>query len=120
MTNDTSTNASLEVLARRRLERTQRRDELTEAIAQVDAALTTLLAPGEAALIDGEPVWVLQPGNRRWNEDKAREVLPPPLIDACTVTETHLDAKTAKGQLPPDLYAACTVEGRPFVKKAGR
>lgn len=120
MTNDTSTNASLEVLARRRLELTQRRDELTEAIAQVDAALMTLLAPGEAALIDGEPVWILRSGNRRFSADKAREVLPETLVAAITVTETHLDGKVAKEVLPPALYTEVCTEGRPFVAKAGR
>lgn len=112
--------SALEVLARRRLELTARREDIDASIAEVDAALMTLLQPGEAAQIDGEPVWIIQPGNRRWNEDKAREVLPEPLIDACTVTETHLDQKVAKGQLPPDLWIKCTVEGRPFVKKARR
>ncbi len=110
----------VEVLARRRLALTARRDDLTESIEQVDQALLTLLQPGEAATIDGEPVWVVQPGNRRWNDDKAREVLPETLIEAITVTEPRIDPKLAKGQLPPDLYSACTVAGRPFVKKAGR
>lgn len=112
--------SAVEVLARRRLELTARRDELTESIEQVDAALLTLLQPGEAALVDGEPVWIVAPGNRRWNDDKAREVLPETLIEAITVTEPRIDPKLAKGQLPPDLWTACTVAGRPFVKKAGR
>lgn len=109
---------ALEVLARRRLELTARRDEIVDAISQVDTAIMTLLEPGEAATVDGNPVWIVQPGARRWNEDKAREVLPPMLLDACTITETRLDPKAAKAQLPPDLYAQCTVEGKPYVKRA--
>lgn len=111
--------SAIEVLARRRLELTARREDLDASIAEVDAALLTLLEPGEAAAIDGEPVWVVTAQNR-WSEAKAREVLPPVLIDACTVTESHLDAKTAKAQLPPDLYRQCCAEGRPFVRKASR
>lgn len=112
--------SALEVLARRRLELTARRDELTETIEQVDAALMTLLQPGEAALIDGEPVWVVRSGNRRFNPDKAREVLPETLVASITVTETRLDAKTAKEILPPRLYDEVCTEGRPFVAKAKR
>ena len=120
--NSTMTNpndSAIEVLARRRLELTAKRDDIDDSIAQVDAALMTLLQPGEAALIDGQPVWVVTSQNR-WSEAKAREVLPDVLIDSCTVTDTHLDAKVAKAQLPPDLYAKCTVSGKPFVRKAGR
>lgn len=112
--------SALEVLARRRLELTARRDELTETIEQVDAALLTLLQPGEAALIDGEPVWIVAPGNRRWNDDKAREVLPETLIEAITVIEPRIDRKLAKQVLPPALYLECTVQNKPHIAKAGR
>lgn len=120
MTNTPDTTASVEVLARRRLELTARRDDIVEAIEQVDQALLTLLEPGEAAKIGDEVVWVVRSGNRRFSADKARAVLPDTLIEAITVTETRIDAKAAKEVLPPALYAEVCTEGRPFVAKAGR
>lgn len=121
MTNPpTDKSTALEVLARRRLELTARREDLDATIAEVDAALMTLLEPGQSATIDGAPVWTLRHGNRRFNADKAREVLPETLIDAITVTETRLDSKVAKDVLPPALYVMACTEGKPFVAKAGR
>lgn len=120
MTNAPDSTAAVEALARRRLELTARRDDITAAIDQVDEALMTLLQPGEAAQIDGDNIWVIRSGNRRFNPEKAREVLPETLINAITVTETHLDAKVAKEVLPPALYNEVCTEGRPFVAKAGR
>lgn len=117
---NTDTQPALEVLARRRLELTAKRDDIDQAIADVDRALMDLLAPGESALIDNQPVWTVRPGNRRWNEDKAREALPGHVLDSITVTETRLDPKVAREVLPPALYAQCTVDGKPFVAKAGR
>ena len=116
MTNPNDT--AIEVLARRRLELTARRDEIVEAIKQVDSAMLTLLQPGEAATVDGQPVWVVRSGNRRFSEDKAREVLPETLVESITVTETHLSGKVAKEILPPALYASACTTGRPFVAKA--
>lgn len=120
MTNTPDTTAAVEVLARRRLELTARREDIDATIAEVDAALMTLLQPGEAALIDGQPVWTVRSGNRRFSADKAREALPEPLLEAITVTETRLDGKVAKDVLPPALYAQACTEGKPFVAKAGR
>lgn len=119
MTNTTDSTAALDVLARRRIELVARRDDIAQAIADVDAALLVLLQPGETALVDGQPAWTVTAGNRRWNDDKARDVLPETLLDAITVTEPHIDPKTARGILPPDLYTACCTEGKPYVKKAG-
>ena len=110
--------SAVEVLARRRLELTAKRDEIVESIEQVDSALLTLLQPGEAAMIGDEPVWVVRSGNRRFSPDKAREVLPDTLVESITVTETRLDAKVAKEILPPALYAEVCTTGRPFVARA--
>ena len=112
--------SAIEVLARRRLELTAKRDETLAAIAQVDEALMTLLQPGEAALIDGQPIWVIQQGANRWNEQKAREVLPDEQLDAITSTEPHIDRAKAKQVLPPALFLECTVPDRPHVAKARR
>lgn len=110
--------AAIEVLARRRLELTHQLDELKHAVAQVDAALMTMLQPGDHADIDGQPVWTIRAGNARFNEAKARDVLPQELVEAATVTETHLSKDRAREILPPALYAECCVAGRPFVAKA--
>ena len=45
-----------------------------------------------------------------FDEDKAREVLPQPLIDMITVPV--IDRKTAKAKLPPDLYRQCARDGK--------
>jgi hypothetical protein len=120
VTNTPDSTAAIEALARRRLELTAKRDDITTAIAQVDEALMTLLQPGEAALIDGQPIWVVQQGANRWNEARARDVLPDELLDAITSTEPHIDRAKAKQVLPPALYVECCVPDRPHVAKARR
>jgi hypothetical protein len=45
---------------------------------------------------------------RRFNADKAVEVLPPELLAACR--REVIDSAQARRVLPPDLYAACQVE----------
>ena len=115
------TGPAIEVLARRRLELTAKRDELTAAIEQVDQHLLALLEPGQTVDLDGQPVLAVRSGNRTWNDAKAREVLPEQLLDSITVTEPRLDRARAKELLPPALYLQCTTEGRPYVaSKAGR
>lgn len=46
--------------------------------------------------------------NRRFSADRAAELLPDDLLDACRVTT--VDAKQAKAVLPPAAYDACMTE----------
>ena len=105
----------LEVLARRRLDLVEQREAITEAIARVDDELLRLLEPGEVAEVNGDAVWTVRRGARRFKAEKAREVLPAALIDAITVTEPTISMAKAKDVLPKVLYLECTVEGAPSI-----
>lgn len=53
--------------------------------------------------------------NRRFNPDRAAEILPESLIGS--VQRTVVDAKLAREHLPPAVYDACKVEvGEPRVR----
>ena len=114
----TDNTVAVEALAARRLDLKAQLEAIEADLKAVDAALLTLLEPGDVATFRGEPVWVVQRGAHRWNEAKAREVLPEVLIDAITVTKTTLDAKLAKAKLPPELYDSACVEGAPTIRAA--
>lgn len=52
--------------------------------------------------------------NRRFNPDKAADVVPPPLLKQ--IQSVVIDSKKAKAVLPPAAYEACMVEvGEPRV-----
>jgi hypothetical protein len=52
--------------------------------------------------------------NRRFNADKAAEVIPPPLLEQ--IQSLVIDTKKARAVLPPTAYDACMVEvGEPRV-----
>lgn len=115
---DTDIAPQLEVLTRRRIDVVAQLDALKESLASIDAAILTLVEPGTALEIDNEPIFRVTVSHR-WDEDTAREVLPPELLDAITVTETvtRIDRATAKEVLPPALYTACTKPSKPSVGK---
>lgn len=54
---------------------------------------------------------------RRFNEKKAREILTPEQVEACTAPA--FQSSLAREQLPPAVYKACMVEvGDPTVRIA--
>lgn len=79
------------------------------------AQLRTKLAPG-AYTIGGRPALSITQ-TRKFNADRAAEMLPPDMLAA--VSRPMVDTKLAKEMLPPALYQLCSVEsGKPTVKPA--
>ena len=69
-----------------------------------------------AYTVGGQPALSIT-ATRRFNADRAAEVLPPEWLTACS--KTTVDGALAKSVLPPALYEACAVEsGKPTVKPA--
>ncbi len=80
--------------------------------AELDAIKDELRAVGTTTAPCGMSVSVSV--NRRFNADRAAEVLPASLLAA--VTRPQIDTTLAKAQLPPALYEQCMVEvGQPRV-----
>ncbi len=115
-TTDNSTR--LETLGRERLNAVYQRDEWAARVAQIDAEILALTEPGDTIDVGGEPAYIVTAGAHRWDEKKAREVLPDTLVQMLTVTETKLDRKLAQAKLPPDLYRQACVEGKPQIRAA--
>jgi len=115
-TTDNSTR--LEALGRERLNAVYQRDEWDARVKQIDAEILALAEPGDTIDVGGEPAYIVTAGAHRWDEKKAREVLPETLVQMLTVTETKLDRKLAQAKLPPDLYRQACVEGKPQIRAA--
>jgi hypothetical protein len=115
-TTDNSTR--LEALGRERLNAVYQRDEWDARVKQIDAEILALAEPGDTIDVGGEPAYIITAGAHRWDEKKAREVLPDTLVQMLTVTETKLDRKLAQAKLPPDLYRQACVEGKPQIRAA--
>lgn len=111
------TEHNIEVLARRRLALLAQREEIDQAIAEVDARLLAACPVGERIEVDGQPVFRVQQ-RRTFDVEVAKRVVPAALIAAATVPT--VDAKALKALLPPAVLDACMVEGAVFVARAGR
>ncbi len=114
----TDNRARLEALGRERLNAVYQRDEWAARVASIDAEILALAEPGDTIDVGGEPAYIITFGPHRWDEAKAREVLPETLVQMLTVTETKLDRKLAQAKLPPDLYKQACVEGKPQIRAA--
>ena len=114
----TDNRARLEALARERLNAVYQRDEWDAKVKQIDAEILSLAEPGDTIDVGGEPAYIIATGAHRWDEKRAREVLPDALVQMLTVTETKLDRKLAQAKLPPDLYRQACVEGKPTIRAA--
>ncbi len=114
----TDNRARLEALGRERLNAVYQRDEWAARVAQIDAEILSLAEPGDTIDVGGEPAYIIATGAHRWDEKRAREVLPDALVQMLTVTETKLDRKLAQAKLPPDLFRSCTIAGKPSIRPA--
>jgi len=103
--------------ARRRLALLAQREEIDQALAEVDARLLAACPVGERIEVDGQPVFRVQQ-RRTFDVEVAKRVVPAALIAAATVPT--VDAKALKALLPPAVLDACMVEGAVFVARAGR
>jgi hypothetical protein len=64
--------------------------------------------------VNGQPAVTISP-TKRFDPDKAAEILPPAAIEG--ISKTVIDAALAKKTLPPALYALCQSEtGKPTVR----
>ena len=108
---------NIEVLARRRLALLAQREEIDQALAEVDARLLAACPVGERIEVDDQPVFRIQQ-RRTFDVEVAKRVVPASLITAATVPT--VDAKALKALLPPAVLDACMVEGAVFVARAGR
>jgi len=114
----TDNRARLEALGRERLNAVYQRDEWAARVAQIDAEILSLAEPGDTIDVGGEPAYIISHGAHRWDEKRAREVLPDALVQMLTVTETKLDRKLAQAKLPPDLYKSACTQGAPTIRPA--
>ena len=102
-----------ETLARQLADLEFRAAELADAIADKKAQLLESLTVGDTIDLDGEPAYRVM-CSRKFDEAKARELLPANVITQAT--EAKLSARLVRAMIPPVLYDAVTTEGTPYIK----
>lgn len=86
----------------------QQRDHLARTLTSTHQPGTTIHGP------DGAPLYRITTSSR-FDPDKARNTLPPHILDA--ITTSKLDAAKLK-ELSPALYRTCTTPGTPHLRRA--
>ena len=102
-----------EMLARQLADLEFRAAELAEALYDKKAQLLEALDVGDTIDLDGEPAYRVM-STRKFDETKARDLLPAHVIDQAT--EEKLSARLVRAMIPPVLYDAVTTEGTPYIK----
>jgi hypothetical protein len=95
------------------------RKQLDYEDARAREILAKVLATGETGTdINGDLLVKVQPGARVFNEQAARDHLPPDLLASITitVTEERLDRQKAKDTLAPALYALACKQNADTIK----
>ena len=102
----------LEVLARRRLALLEQRETIDAAIAAIDTQIVDAVEVGGAVDVGGKAAFRVQQ-RRTFDTERARQILPPALIEQATVPT--LDKQALKALIPPALLDACMKPGAIFV-----
>lgn len=106
----------LEDLAAKLADLQAQADSIAEAITETKAQILMIADVGDLLSVNGEPLYRVQAGSRRFAEAQARKVLPADIIDAATVTEPRLDSKRLRDLVPPALWDACCTVGAPAIR----
>ncbi len=104
---------NVETIARQLAELETRSAEIADAIADKKAQLLEALNVGDTINLDGEPAYRVV-STRRFDETKARGLLPPHVI--VQATEEKLSPRLVRSMIAPALYDAVTTAGTPYIK----